>query len=92
MRPSAGLQKEVVLSEPPDAFSKLADCEGKLVYLADSLRTLSRTEEVAGGWGCRFVPCTFGADRPLCPAGEHKAEGYSGVLNSEGEAEHADQL
>ncbi|XP_039080554.1 coiled-coil domain-containing protein 183 [Hyaena hyaena] len=39
-------QREVVLSEPPDALSKLADCEGKLVYLADSLRMLSRTEEV----------------------------------------------
>ncbi|KAF0877618.1 RABL6 protein, partial [Crocuta crocuta] len=39
-------QREAVLSEPPDALSKLADCEGKLVYLADSLRMLSRTEEV----------------------------------------------
>ncbi|XP_029775827.1 coiled-coil domain-containing protein 183 [Suricata suricatta] len=40
-------QKEVVLSEPPDVFGKLAYCEGKLLHLADRLQTLSGTEEVS---------------------------------------------
>ncbi|XP_003996132.4 coiled-coil domain-containing protein 183 isoform X2 [Felis catus] len=38
-------QKEV-LSNTLDASSKLAYCEGKLLYLADRLQALSRTEEV----------------------------------------------
>lgn len=81
-----------MLSNTLDVSGKLAYCEGKLLYLADRLQALSRTEEVARGWGCLFVPCILGADSALCPAGQRKGEGYPGVLNSEGEAEPEDQL
>ncbi|XP_008592210.1 PREDICTED: LOW QUALITY PROTEIN: coiled-coil domain-containing protein 183 [Galeopterus variegatus] len=39
-------QKEVAPSDTPDLYSKLAYCEGKLMYLADRVQAMSRTEEV----------------------------------------------
>ncbi|XP_057577236.1 coiled-coil domain-containing protein 183 [Hippopotamus amphibius kiboko] len=39
-------QKEALPSATLDMYSKLAYCEGKLLYLADRVQMLSRTEEV----------------------------------------------
>ncbi|XP_042536829.1 coiled-coil domain-containing protein 183, partial [Dipodomys spectabilis] len=38
-------QKEVVLSDPLDVYSKLEYCEGKLAYLADKLKMKTMTHE-----------------------------------------------
>ncbi|XP_024906906.1 coiled-coil domain-containing protein 183 [Pteropus alecto] len=51
-------QQEAAPSSRLDTQSKLAYCEGKLLYLADRVRDLSRTEEVAPG--------QEGGGRPLC--------------------------
>lgn len=56
--PPSGLQQEAAPSSRLDTQSKLAYCEGKLLYLADRVRDLSRTEEVAPG--------QEGGGRPLC--------------------------
>ncbi|CAH6788706.1 coiled-coil domain-containing protein 183 [Phodopus roborovskii] len=39
-------QKEVAISDTLDVYGKLEYCEGKLIYLADRMQTLSRNEEV----------------------------------------------
>lgn len=52
------LQKDTVPSSSLDMHSKLAYCEGKLLYLADRVQHLFRTEEVAPG--------LEGRGRPLC--------------------------
>nr|KAF6483481.1 coiled-coil domain containing 183 [Rousettus aegyptiacus] len=44
--PPSGLQKDTVPSSSLDMHSKLAYCEGKLLYLADRVQHLFRTEEV----------------------------------------------
>ncbi|KAF6327037.1 coiled-coil domain containing 183 [Rhinolophus ferrumequinum] len=44
--PLPGAQKSVVPSESLDVHSKLAYCERKLLYLADRVKMLFRTEEV----------------------------------------------
>ncbi|XP_064222141.1 coiled-coil domain-containing protein 183 [Aotus nancymaae] len=43
--PLPSAQREVAPSDALDLSSKLASCEGKLTYLADKVRTVSRTEE-----------------------------------------------
>ncbi|KAM4877838.1 coiled-coil domain-containing protein 183 isoform 2-T2 [Thomomys bottae] len=40
-------QKEVVLSDSLDVYGKLAHCEGKLMYLANRLKTTTMTEEAS---------------------------------------------
>lgn len=76
-----------------DLHSKLAYCEKTLLYLADKLQILTATEEVTrGGESSLLAPCPLRAERPPCPAGPHEGEGRPGILDSEGEAEHQDQL
>lgn len=52
-------QKEALPSDTLDVYSKLAYCKGKLLYLADRVQMLPRTEEVTLARG---VPT-----RPVCP-------------------------
>ncbi|GAB1286081.1 Coiled-coil domain-containing protein 183 [Apodemus speciosus] len=40
------LQKEIPVSDTLDVYGKLEYCEGKLIYLAERMQTLSRNEEV----------------------------------------------
>ncbi|TKC51703.1 hypothetical protein EI555_013274, partial [Monodon monoceros] len=44
--PTAQPQKEALPSDTLDVYSKLAYCKGKLLYLADRVQMLPRTEEV----------------------------------------------
>lgn len=53
------LQKEVPVSDTLDVYGKLDYCEGKLIYLAERMQTLSKTEEVTPGHG--GVPT-----KPMC--------------------------
>lgn len=48
---SSNLQKEIAVSDTLDVYGKLDYCEGKLIYLAERMQTLSRNEEVTLGHG-----------------------------------------
>lgn len=68
--PLPGAQKEAVPSDSVDVHSKLACCETKLLHLADRVKMLFWTEEVAlgQGWGAPTCPTSPGSRQTVpCP-------------------------